>query len=101
MGIASFLLALIPGMSFVALILLVALQMRIATQPQEYAAGWGVLVLMLVLAIVLAEVAALVLGVAGVLQRRRKRFFAFAGLATCILVCVFGYVQDVILPAWV
>ncbi|CAN5752410.1 hypothetical protein BH23ACT11_BH23ACT11_20580 [soil metagenome] len=69
---------------------------RIVSQPQEYAAGWGVLTLLLVLMIALSEIAALVLGIAGALQRQRKKLFAFLGVATSVAVLVFAYVQDVI-----
>jgi succinate dehydrogenase hydrophobic anchor subunit len=100
LGIASFILALVPGLAFIALVLLFVLQARTASQFQEYAAGWGVLTFMLVLTIALSEIAALVLGIAGALQRRRKRLFAFLGIAICVLALTFGYVQDVILPAW-
>ncbi len=101
LGITSFILALVPGLAFVALVLLFVIQERISSQYQDYAAGWGVLTLMLVLMIALSEVTALVLGIAGALQRRRKRLFAFLGIASCLLVLVFGYIQDVILPAWI
>ena len=52
--------------------------------------------------IVMSEISALVLGIAGVLQRRRKRLFAFLGIALSVLIFVFGYVQDVVLvlPVW-
>ncbi|CAN5706368.1 hypothetical protein BH24ACT22_BH24ACT22_00600 [soil metagenome] len=100
MGIASFLLALIPGLALVSLILLFVIQARTASQFQEYAAGWGVLTFMLVLMTALAEITALALGISGVLQRQRKGLFAFAGIATSVAVLVFGYVQDVILPPW-
>jgi hypothetical protein len=96
MGIASFILALVPGLAFVALVLLLVIQARTASQFQEYAAGWGVLTFMLVLTITLSEITALVLGIAGALQRRRKRLFAFLGVATSVVVLVFAYVQDVI-----
>ena len=92
MGIASLVLALIPGLAFMALVLLISIQARTASQFQEYAAGWGVLTLMLVLTTVLSELIALALGIAGMLQRRRKRLFAFLGIASCVLVFVFGYV---------
>ena len=100
LGIASFLLALIPGLLFAALILLFAILLRTVSQPQEYAAGWGVLVLLVILMILVSEILALVLGIAGVLQKRRKRLFAFLGIALSVLVFVSGYVQDLVLPVW-
>jgi lysylphosphatidylglycerol synthetase-like protein (DUF2156 family) len=100
LGIASFILALVPGLAFIALVLLLVIQARTASQFQEYAAGWGVLTFMLVLTIALSEITALALGIAGALQQRRKRLFASLGIAICVLVLTFGYVQDIILPAW-
>lgn len=105
-GIASFILALVPGLLFVLLILLIPfLDDVVAPEPPAPdlapdAPGLGLLVIILALTIALSEIMALVLGIAGVLQRRRKRLFAFAGIAASVMVLVFAYVQDVILPAW-
>ena len=47
--------------------------------------GYGFLVLVLVLGSLLCQVVALVLGVVGAFQRRRKRSYAFLGIACSVL----------------
>jgi hypothetical protein len=102
MGIASFTLALIPGLLFVLLILLIPLlESLVSPEPAAPdlapdAPGLGLLVMMLVLMTALSEITALALGIAGTLQRQRNRLFAFAGIATSVVVLVFAYVQDII-----
>ena len=55
--------------------------------------------MMLVLMALLSEIVALGLGIAGVLQRRRKRLFAFLGIACSVLVLVAAFTQNAVFPA--
>jgi energy-coupling factor transporter transmembrane protein EcfT len=87
MGIASFVMSVVPVVLFVGLILLVLL-LASRQPPGADETGFAFLVLMLVLMTVLSEVAALGLGVAGARQRRRMRLFAFVGVAFSVLVLV-------------
>lgn len=47
----------------------------------------------------LSEIVALGLGIAGALQARRKRLFAFLGIACCILVLVAVFALNAMFPA--
>lgn len=99
LGITSLVLALVPVLVFIIAIPLIWIYTNsLPPGADTVAVGFGVLVLMLMSAI--SEITAASLGVIGALQRRRKRLFAFLRIASCILVLMFGYVQDVILPAW-
>lgn len=97
MGIASFVLSIVPAVLLTGLVPLVLL-LESMQLPGADEVGCGAIMLLLVLMTVLSELVALALGIAGALQR--KRTFAFLGIACSILVLVVGYVQDVILPVW-
>ena len=99
MGIASFVMSVVPAVLFVGLVLLVLL-LASMQPPGADETGFGFLVLMLGLMTVLSELVALGLGIAGVFQRRRKRTFAFLGIVCSVLALVLGYAQDVILPPY-
>ena len=83
-GIASFALASFSGTLLAALALLAWLLRGWDPPGDEVAYGFGLIAMTFVL--VLAEVLALGLGVAGALQRRRKRSFAIFGVACSALV---------------
>jgi len=83
MGAASFVLASFSGLLLASLALL-AWSLRGWDPPGDEAAyGFGLIMLSFLL--VLAEILALGLGVAGTLQRRRKRSFALLGVACSAL----------------
>ena len=83
-GVASFVGSVVSG---ALLAILVALVFMAANNdpPGADETGYGFLVLFLVLGTLLCQVVALVLGVAGALQRRRKRLYAFLGIACSVL----------------
>lgn len=98
MGIASFVLSFVPGLLLVALVALILL--LASTQPPGAdETGYGAAVILLVLMTVLSEIVALGLGIAGALQRRRKRLFAFLGIACSVLAVVALFTQNAIFPA--
>jgi hypothetical protein len=84
LGIASFVLSFVPA---VLLVILVSLILLLASRqpPGADETGYGFLVLVLVLGTLLCEFVALGLGIAGALQRQRKRKFAFLGIACSVL----------------
>ncbi len=85
MGIVSFVLSFFPAMLLVVIYWMVLY--AISKQPPEadtVAYGFGMFVL--VGLTTLSEIAALGLGIAGALQRHRKRLFAFLGVACSVLV---------------
>ena len=84
MGIASFVIASLSGLLLGGLISL-GLILRYVNPPGDPLAH-GLWLLVLTLLTVLTALVALGLGAAGVLQRRRKRLFAFLGIACSILV---------------
>ncbi len=99
MGVASFILALASGTLFLVLLAFAAyLTHRVETTPgpPDYDAGVGMGVAGITVLSLLSEVVALVLGVAGALQRWRKRMFAFLGMACSVLVLAIAYVQDLV-----
>lgn len=99
MGIASFVMAFFPAALLVGgywLVLFLASQQPPGADETGYGAG----VILLVLMTLLAVVAALGLGIAGALQRRRKRLFAFRGISCSILALAAIFAQDKIFPAW-
>lgn len=83
-GVASFVLASFSGTLLAALALLAWLLRGWDPPGDEVAYGFGLIAMTFML--VLAEVLALGLGVAGALQRRRKRSFALLGVACSALV---------------
>lgn len=100
MGVASFILAVASGMLFLILLAFVAYltrQVESTPGPPDYDAGVGVGVAGITALSLLSEVVALGLGVAGVLQGRRKRMFAFLGIACSIVVLAIACVQDLVL----
>ena len=54
----------------------------------------GALFTLVILMLMLLNVVALGFGIAGVLQRRRKRLNALLGIACSVLVLMVAYVQD-------
>lgn len=80
------------------LVLLILFLSSIAP-PGADETGFGAAVILVVLMTLLSEIVALGLGVAGALQRRRKRLFAFLGITCSILVLVAVFTQNVIFPA--
>jgi hypothetical protein len=99
MGIASFVLSIVPAVLLAVLVPLILL-LASMQPPGADETGYAGLMLSLVLMTVLSELVALGLGIAGALQRQRKRLYAFLGITCSVLVLVVGYVQDVILPVW-
>ena len=85
-GIASFVLSFFPGVLLVGAYWLALL--LISRQPPGGAdeVGYAFGLLMLVLLTTLSEIVALGLGIAGTLQRHRKRTFALVGVACSVLV---------------
>ncbi|MGH3088466.1 MAG: hypothetical protein ACRDSJ_14255 [Rubrobacteraceae bacterium] len=98
MGIASLVMSVVPG---VFLVILVALILLLASSqpPSADETGFGAAVILLVLMTLLAEIVALGLGIAGALQRRRKRLFAFLGIASSISILAAVFTQNVVFPA--
>jgi hypothetical protein len=90
MGIASFVLCLVSVALFrLFLPLVMLLSSYLAPEWANHAAGdVGILWLQM---ITLLELVALVLGVAGALQRQRKRLFAFIGITFSGLLLVLHY----------
>ncbi len=99
MGIAAFVLSFFPGLLFVAYLMLTAYYLQRLTPgsgmydngPALAAGGF-----FLTSAILLSELLALGLGVAGLTQRERKKLFAFLGIACSVLVFYIAYSQDVV-----
>ena len=99
MGIASFLLSFFPGLLFVGYTLLLAFSAQ-----QEHAQGkflpdngasYAFMGFVLTSAILLSELLALSLGIAGIAQPERKKLFAYLGIACSLLVFAFAFAQDV------
>ena len=85
MGIASFLLSLVSVSLFRLLLPVVFLSAHLAPEASdEVAVLWARLVL-------LVQQLALVLGIAGIIQRRRKRLLAFIGMAISGLLLALHY----------
>ena len=85
LGVVSFVISLLPVLP--CLIFGPPLLLLASTQPAGAdQTGFAGIMLMLVMLTVLSEPVALGLGIAGVLQRHRKRMFAFLGIACSILV---------------
>ena len=99
MGAASFVLSFFPGLFFVGYLLLRAFsaqhgqdQGKFSPDNGAYCALTGFL---LTSSILLSELLALGLGIAGIAQRERKKLFAFLGIACSVLVFAIAYAQDV------
>ena len=85
MGIASFVLSLVSVALFWLLLPVVFLSASLAPEASgDVAVLWARMV-------TLVQQVALVLGIAGALQRRRKRSFAFIGIAISGLLLVLHY----------
>ncbi len=97
-GIASFILSFVPGVLLVVLVALILLLSGMAP-PGADETGFGFGIIMLVMMTLLSEIVALGLGIAGVLQRRRKRLFASLGIACSVLFMVALFTQNAIFPA--
>lgn len=79
MGIASFVLSIVMGVVlFLLVVVLGILEMSTPGGIDEESAT-SIILSLLVIASLFAELVALGLGVAGILQRRRKRIFAILG----------------------
>ncbi len=96
-GIASVVLSFFPGMLFLVLLLISAL----LPNPYEAradltydGAAVGFFLAFWLLTLLLLNVIALGFGIAGVLQRRRKRLYAILGIACSVLVLGIAYIQD-------
>jgi succinate dehydrogenase hydrophobic anchor subunit len=96
MGIASFVIASLSGLFLVGLVS-VGLILRYVNPPGDPLAH-GFWLLSLTLLSVLCALVALGLGIAGTLQRRRRRLFAFLGIAGSILVFVALVTLNALLP---
>ena len=97
MAIASFVLSLFPGVIFFALLLIVVHlpePERGRAYPAPELTPSGALLTLVLLMLLLLDVVALGFGIAGVLQRRRKRLYAVLGMACSVFVLVVAYVQD-------
>ena len=64
------------------------------TYPPPELTPSGALLTLVLLMLLLLDVVTLGFGIAGVLQRRRKRLYAVLGIACGVLVLVVAYVQD-------
>jgi len=85
LGIASFVLALVSVSLFRLLLPVVFLSASLAPEASgDVAVLWARMVL-------LVQQVALVLGIAGALQRRRKRLLAFLGIAISGLLLILHY----------
>jgi hypothetical protein len=91
-GIVSFAISIGAAAILAILVLLLLLLTLMNIDPPGDEVAYGFMVFMLVLAIALSEIVALVLGVVGVLQRRRKRSFAVLGIACSVLAFAVVYI---------
>ena len=96
MGIASLVIASLSGLLLVGLVC-VGLILRYVKPPGDPLAH-GFWLLLLTLLTVLCALVALGLGIAGALQRRRKRLFAFLGIACSTLVFAVLITLNALLP---
>jgi hypothetical protein len=85
LGIASFVMSLVPGVLLVGIYWLVLFVLS-KQHPDTDETGYAFGTFMLLLLTILSEIVALGLGVAGVFQRQRKRLFAFLGVALSAVV---------------
>lgn len=96
-GTASFVLACFAGLLLAGRALLAWSLKGFDPPGDEVAYGFGLLVAGLL--VVVVGILALVLGVAGSLQRRRKRSFAFLGVACSVLVLAVILTRENLLPS--
>ncbi len=96
MGIASFAIASLSGLLLVGLVSL-GVVLRYFNPPGDPVAH-GFWLLVLVLLTVLSALVAMGLGIVGALQRRRKRLFAFLGIACSTLVFAALITLNALLP---
>ncbi len=97
LGIASFVLSFFPGVLFLGILLISALFPNLygdQTDPTYDGAAVGFFIAFWLLMFLLLNVIALGFGIAGVLQRRRKRTYAVLGMACSVLILVIAYTQD-------
>jgi len=85
MGIASLVLSLFMGLLFAGIVLLVFLYSR-TLPPDAEETGLAAGIFVVGSTIMLSELAALGLGIAGAMQRRRKKLFALLGVACSVIV---------------
>jgi hypothetical protein len=88
LGIALFVVSFGAALLLAVLVLLALLFMSIGIDPPGDEVAYGFMVVMLVLGITLSEVVALVLGIVGVFQRRRRRLSAVLGIACSLLTLI-------------
>ncbi len=96
-GILSFALSLFPGILFLAFLLISAIFPNLYGDQDALTydgAAVGFFIAFCLLMLLLLNVIALGFGIAGVLQRRRKRLYAFLGIACSVLILGISYVQD-------
>jgi hypothetical protein len=98
MGMASLALSVVPGALLVVLVTLILLFSATAP-PEADETAFGAAVILLVLITLVSEVVALGLGIAGMLQRQRRRLYAFLGIVCSISVLAAVLLQNVIFPA--
>ena len=92
LGIASFVVSFVPGVLLLVFALMV--EYAISKQPPDAdTVAYGFWALMLAVWTALTEIVALGLGIAGVLQRRHRRLFAFLGVGCSILVLALIFSQ--------
>ena len=98
MGIASFMLSFFPGLLFVGYLLLLAFSAQHGQDQGKFlpdnGAWYAFMDFVLTSAILVSEVLALGLGIAGIAQRGRKKLFAFLGIACSVLVFAIAYAHD-------
>jgi hypothetical protein len=85
LGIASFVVSFVPGV----LLLIIALMVEYAISkqpPDADTVAYGFWSIILAVWVALTEIVALGLGIAGALQRQRRKLFAFLGVACSVLV---------------
>ena len=99
LGIASFVLSFFPGLLFVGFLMLMSYYAQQQTRESmlhDNGAAMAAGGFFLTSTIFLSELVALGLGVAGAIQRERKRSFAVLGIVCSILVYAVAYAQDVV-----
>ena len=99
MGVASFVLSFFPGLLFAGYLMLLAYYVQQAPGPLLYENGAPLAALgfFLTATILVIELVALGLGVAGLMQRERKKLFALLGIGCSLLVFYIAFAQDVLL----
>lgn len=93
LGIAAAVLAVCAGAAFVSLIPSLHSYIEAEATESIEAPGTGLVFLFVVALLVLVDLIALSLGVAGLAQRRRRKTFASLGIIVGLLVLVLVYTQ--------